>query len=92
MLFKKWGVHLTKGAKEMREHQHYLIEREKVDYFIDRGYRINGITENLSGAFIEFIHKDMKSDEITKEILHIQTPDGRKYFSALLLKQMQSVT
>ncbi|MCA0990488.1 hypothetical protein GLW07_11895 [Bacillus hwajinpoensis] len=76
----------------MKEHQHYLIEREKIDYFIDRGYRINGITENLSGAFIEFVLKDVKSGEISNEILHIQTANGRKYFSALLLKQIQSVT
>ena len=76
----------------MKEHQHYLIEREKIDYFIDRGYRINGITENLSGAFIEFVLKDVKSDETSNEILHIQTANGRKYFSALLLKQIQSVT
>ena len=76
----------------MREHQQYLIEREKIDYFIDRGYRINGITENLSGAFIEFNLKDVKTDEISNETLHIQTANGRKYFSALLLKQIQSVT
>ncbi|QHA92028.1 hypothetical protein [Bacillus sp. N1-1] len=76
----------------MKEHQHYLIEREKIDYFIDRGYHINGITENLSGAFIEFVLKDVKSGEISNEILHIQTANGRKYFSALLLKQIQSVT
>ncbi|MCA0174050.1 hypothetical protein [Bacillus sp. RAR_GA_16] len=76
----------------MREHQQYLIEREKIDYFIDRGYRINGITENLSGAFIEFNLKDVKTDEILNETLHIQTANGRKYFSALLLKQIQSVT
>ncbi len=81
-----------KGGKVMKEHQHYLIEREKIDYFIDRGYRINGITENLSGAFIEFVLKDVKSGEISNEILHIQTANGRKYFSALLLKQIQSVT
>jgi hypothetical protein len=81
-----------KGGKGMKEHQHYLIEREKIDYFIDRGYRINGITENLSGAFIEFVLKDVKSGEISNEILHIQTANGRKYFSALLLKQIQSVT
>ncbi|WP_273852690.1 hypothetical protein [Guptibacillus spartinae] len=76
----------------MREHQQYLIEREKIDYFIGRGYRINGITENLSGAFIEFNLKDVKTDEISNETLHIQTANGRKYFSALLLKQIQSVT
>lgn len=76
----------------MREHQQYLIEREKIDYFIDRGYRINGITENLSGAFIEFNLNDVKTDEISNETLHIQTANGRKYFSALLLKQIQSVT
>ncbi len=86
-------VRLKKGGKKgMREHQHYLIEREKIDYFIDRGYRINGITENLSGAFIEFKLIDRKSEEESTEILHIQTADGRKYFSALLLKQIQSVS
>lgn len=85
-------MQLRREVNKMREHQHYLIEREKIDYFIDRGYRIHGITENLSGAFIEFRLKDNKTDEESTEILHIQTSDGRKYFSALLLKQIQTVS
>lgn len=83
---------MRREVNKMREHQYYLIEREKIDYFIDRGYRIHGITENLSGAFIEFRLKDNKTEEESTEILHIQTPDGRKYFSALLLKQIQTVS
>lgn len=75
----------------MREHEQYVVEREKIDYFIDRGYRINGITENLEGAFIEFKLNNDNTEEDSVETLHIKTANGRKYFSALLLKQIQSV-
>ncbi|WP_270182148.1 hypothetical protein [Alkalihalobacillus sp. CinArs1] len=75
----------------MSEHEAYIIEREKIDYFIDRGYKISGVLENLEGAFIEFsMNTDNKED--SKETLQIKTANGRKYFSALLLKQIQSVS
>lgn len=75
----------------MGEHEQYVIEREKIDYFIDRGYKINGVLENLEGAFIEFkMNTDEKEEAI--ETLHIKTANGRKYFSSLLLKQIQSVS
>ncbi|MCA0988306.1 hypothetical protein [Guptibacillus algicola] len=76
----------------MGEHEQYVIEREKIDYFIDRGYKINGVLENLEGAFIEFKMNTDEKEEESIETLHIKTANGRKYFSALLLKQIQSVS
>ncbi|MDQ0154759.1 hypothetical protein [Robertmurraya andreesenii] len=68
----------------MSEYQTYLQERDKLDFYIQKGYRIKNITENLSGAFVE-----LENDAQEKETLHIVTPEGRKYFSVLLIKQQK---
>lgn len=69
------------GEILMSEYQDFLNERDKIDYLIQKGYTIKSINENLSGAFVDF----QKDDVI--ETLHILTPEGRKYFSVLLIKQ-----
>jgi hypothetical protein len=69
------------GEFLMSEYQDFLNERDKIDYLIQKGYKIKSINENLSGAFVDF----QKDDVI--ETLHILTPDARKYFSVLLIKQ-----
>jgi hypothetical protein len=60
------------------EYAEYILEREQIDRMIEDGYEIKHITENLSGAFVTF-EKGKETD-----VLHIQTADGRKYFSNLL--------
>jgi hypothetical protein len=67
----------------MSEHQQYLDEKAKVDFLIQKGYRINNILENLNGSYVNFIHPKDQS----KETLHISTANGRKYFSSILIKQ-----
>lgn len=67
----------------MSEYQVFLQERDKVDYFLQKGYKITNVIENLSGAFVNF----EKEDE--KETLHIITPEGRKYFAVMLIKQQK---
>lgn len=68
----------------MSEYQQFLQERDRIDFFIQQGYRIVNINENLSGAFVEFV-KDKQ-----KEILHVVTPEGRKYFSVVLIQQQKT--
>lgn len=78
----------------MSEYQTFLQERDRIDFLIQNGYKIKSITENLSGAFVEF-EKSGKPDEPEaenqKETLHIQTPDARKYFSVKLITQLKGV-
>lgn len=63
----------------------YLAERDKIDFLLQKGYRINGVIENLSGAFVQF--EKRKDEETTTEILHILTAEARKYFSVMMIKQ-----
>jgi hypothetical protein len=66
----------------MSDYQQFLQERDRIDFLIQNGYKITNITENLSGAFVDFEKKDNE-----KETLHIHTADARKYFSVILIKQ-----
>ena len=71
----------------MSEYQQYLQERDRIDYLTQKGYKIKNVTENLSGAFVDFERtEDSKSDA---ETLQVVTPEGRKYFSVVLLKQQK---
>jgi hypothetical protein len=67
-----------------------MKEREKMDCLIEQGYQIKAVTENLSGAFVDFELKNAGSTGKIElnERLHILTADARKYFSAILIKQM----
>jgi hypothetical protein len=67
----------------MSEYQQFLVERNKVDFLMQKGYRISDILENLNGSYVDFIHPDDQS----KETIHISTANGRKYFSSILIKQ-----
>ncbi|WP_010283201.1 hypothetical protein [Bacillus timonensis] len=67
----------------MSEYQIFLQERDKIDFLLQKGYKMTNITENLSGAFVDFEKNDKK------ETLHIVTPEGRKYFTVMLIKQQK---
>ncbi|MEH7886918.1 hypothetical protein V7654_21675 [Bacillus sp. JJ1609] len=69
----------------MSEYQEFLQERDRLDFMLQKGYRIKNVVENLSGAFVEF--ENSKGEHETLQIL---TPDARKYFSVLLLKQQKA--
>lgn len=76
----------------MSDFQEFLAERDEIDYLIQQGYLIKGVTENLSGAFVEFelpASSGRSEQQQRYERLHIKTADARKYFSVLLLKQSQ---
>lgn len=67
----------------MSEHQQYLAEKDKIDSFIQKGYRIHGVNEHLNGDSVNFLHPN---GNVTETIL-IGTANGRKYFSSLLINQ-----
>lgn len=67
----------------MSEYQAFLQERDKIDFLLQKGFKITNIIENLSGAFVDFEKKG------EKETLHVITPEGRKYFTVMLIKQQK---
>lgn len=70
----------------MSDYQEYLAEKEKIELLINQGYQIEHVTENLSGAFVNF--RSNKAKELQQ--LHIKTADARKYFSTILLKNLRN--
>lgn len=71
----------------MSEYEQYLQERDRIDYLTQKGFKIKNITENLSGAFIDFERTvDSKTES---ETLQVVTPEGRKYFSVVLITQQK---
>jgi hypothetical protein len=67
----------------MSDYNQFLDERDKLDFLIQKGYRINRVHEHLDGASVEFFHPEKNE----KEMLLIGTANARKYFSSLLIKQ-----
>ncbi|MFQ3546629.1 hypothetical protein Q7A53_21335 [Halobacillus rhizosphaerae] len=73
----------------MSSYSEFAAEREKIDYLLEQGYVIKGVTENLSGAFLEFVYEGNDPAKEKKERLHILHPDTRKYFSTILIQQQK---
>ncbi|OIK11362.1 hypothetical protein BIV60_18335 [Bacillus sp. MUM 116] len=65
----------------MSEHQQFLDERDKIDYLIQKGFRIHRVNEHLNGASVDFVHPE----ENKTETLLIGNANARKYFSSLLI-------
>lgn len=62
----------------------YLLsinEMKQVDDFLDRGFKVHYVYENLSGMFVEF---ERQEEEVCLPIL---TAEARKYFAAKLQEQ-----
>ncbi|MEM5017694.1 hypothetical protein WKH31_15480 [Metabacillus indicus] len=69
----------------MSDYQEYLAERDKMDYYLGKGWKISSVIENLSGAFLVFKDQDDSEAE-----MQVKTADGRKYFSAMLIAQAKN--
>ncbi|BCB03468.1 hypothetical protein [Bacillus sp. KH172YL63] len=67
----------------MSDYQEFLNERDKIDFLLQKGFSIEKVTENLSGAFVVFKHAESKRSAT----LHVKTANARKYFSTLLVHQ-----
>jgi hypothetical protein len=63
-----------------------MAEREKIDFLLQKGFKITAVTENLSGAFVTF--ERTENNQTEQEALHILTADARKYFSSVLIQQV----
>ncbi|WP_066049208.1 hypothetical protein [Robertmurraya korlensis] len=71
----------------MSEYQQYLQERDKIDFFIQKGFTIKSVTETLNGSFVDFVNE--QTEEKERVTLHVATAEGRKYFSVMILKQQK---
>lgn len=65
----------------MSDYQYFLSEKTQIDELIGKGFVITHVTENISGAIVDFV----LPDKAEKQQLHITTADARKYFSRYLL-------
>ncbi|GGF15087.1 hypothetical protein GCM10010954_12100 [Halobacillus andaensis] len=73
----------------MSSYREFALEREKIDFLLEQGYVMTAVTENLSGAFIEFTYEGNDPKKEKKERLQILHPDSRKYFSTILFQQQK---
>ena len=64
----------------MSDHLLSIDEMKQVDDYLDRGYKVHYVYENLSGMFVEFERQEVVS-------LQILTAEARKYFAAMLHEQ-----
>ncbi|PFA67785.1 hypothetical protein CN378_09695 [Bacillus sp. AFS015802] len=64
----------------MSDYQEFLSERDKIDFLLQKGFKMEKVTENLSGAFVVFKHPENKRSAT----LHVKTANARKYFSNLI--------
>lgn len=67
----------------MSDYQQFLKEQDQIDFLLEKGYKIKKVTENLSGAFVDF----EKGENF--DTLHIETAEGRKYFSVKVIQQQK---
>jgi len=70
----------------MSSFKEFALERETIDSYQDRGYKISQVTESLDGAHVEFVHQENGED---KQTLLLGTADGRKYLSSIVFEQQQ---
>ncbi|WP_101843522.1 hypothetical protein [Halobacillus sp. Marseille-P3879] len=73
----------------MSSHREFELEKEKIDFLLEQDYVISGVTENLSGSFLEFSYEGHDPAKDEKQRLHVLHPDTRKYFSTILLQQQK---
>lgn len=65
----------------MSDHLISMDEMKQVDDYLDKGFKVHSVQENLSGMFVEFKQQE---EVVTLQIL---TAEARKYFAAKLLEQ-----
>lgn len=67
----------------MSAYKEFLEERERIDSYISRQFKICSVTEGLSGSTVEL--KQTNGESVTLLVL---SADARKYMSNVLIKQL----
>ena len=65
----------------MSDHLLSMNEMKQVDDYLDKGFKVLYVYENLSGMFVEF---ERQEEEVCLQIL---TAEARKYVASKLLEQ-----
>ena len=65
----------------MSDYLQSMGEMKQVDDYLDTGFKVHKVYENLSGMFVEL---ERQEEELCLQIL---TADARKYFAAKLQEQ-----
>ncbi|MBM7648616.1 hypothetical protein JOC78_001562 [Bacillus ectoiniformans] len=73
----------------MSSYKEFLEEKLKIDELLEKGYKIAGVNETLSGAFVEFDRPLNDLSQAEKVELHILTADARKYFSNIIIAEQK---
>lgn len=68
----------------MSEYDEFAAEKKQIDEYMDKGYSIIGVKEDLNGDWLELeAPADSAGETVT---LHIGTANARKYWTTLLMK------
>jgi hypothetical protein len=70
----------------MSSSKEYALEKEKIDFYQDRGYKIIKVTESLDGTYVEIEQLENRED---KQSFILYTADGRKYLSSIVFEQQK---
>ncbi len=76
----------------MSDYAQFVEERKQINSFLAQGFTIQRVIENLDGAYVEFTKGDGDDRVYEKHIIHIITPDARKYFSVKLIESQANRT
>lgn len=68
----------------MSEHAQFILEKQKLDGYVAQQFKIVGVKEDLSGAWLQFEHPGGET-----ATLHLKTANARKYYATLLIRQGQ---
>ncbi|MBY7144439.1 hypothetical protein KFZ56_15555 [Virgibacillus sp. NKC19-3] len=66
----------------------YQSEKRQVDNLVKEGYIITGSKGTLDGDVVDFEHKKTSD----KKSIRLTSPDSRKYFATMYIKQQQRST
>ncbi|WP_026677966.1 hypothetical protein [Fictibacillus gelatini] len=78
----------------MSAYEEYISEKEKLDFLVERGYRIVKVTETLDGSIVEFELREKMpgNNRDKKEVLQLSNADARKYCSSIIIEQQRNPT
>lgn len=68
----------------MSEYEQFMLEKQKLDDYTAQKFKIVGVKEDLSGAWLVLEHPGGET-----ATLQLKTANARKYYATLLIKQGQ---
>ena len=66
----------------MSDYEQFMVEKLKLDGYVSQKFKIVGVKEDLSGAWLDLEHPGGETAS-----LHLETANARKYYASLLIQQ-----